>query len=71
MIVEDFNYPNIDWSTTTTTNGSRHTSHTFIDTVREVFLHQHVKEPTRYRHGQNPNVLDLILTNEEKMIKGI
>ena len=70
-IVGDFNYPNIDWSTTTRTKGSQQTNQKFIDTVCDAFLHQHATEPTRYRHGQNPNVLDLILINEENMIKGI
>jgi len=71
MIVGDFNYPNIDWSTTTTTKDNQHTSQKCISTVRDVFLHQHVTEPTRYRHGQNPNVLDLILPNGENVIKSI
>ena len=71
MIVGYFNYPNIDWSITTTTKGSQHTNQKFIDTVRDVFLHRHVTEPTRYRYGQNPNVQDLILTNQENMIKNI
>ena len=71
MIVGDFNYPNIDWSTTTTTKGNQHTNQKCIDIVRDVFLHQHVTEPIRYRHGQNSKVLDIILTNEENMIKSI
>ncbi|KAK2164351.1 hypothetical protein LSH36_65g06023 [Paralvinella palmiformis] len=69
MTVRGFNYTNIDWSTTTITKASQHTSQIFIDAVRDVFLHQHVTEPTRYWHGQNPNVQDLILTDEENTIK--
>ena len=28
-------------------------------------------QPTRVRHGQEPSVLDLVLTNEEGMIENI
>ena len=31
-------------------------------------MFQHVTEPTRCRGNDNPNVLDLILSNEEKII---
>ena len=36
--------------------------------VRDSFLIQHVKEPTRYRNEDRPSILDLILTNEEGMV---
>ena len=31
----------------------------------DCFIFQHVKKPTRYREGETPNILDLVLTNEE------
>ena len=34
-------------------------------------LFQHVKEPTRFRHGQNPSLIDLTFTNEEGMVDEI
>ena len=40
----------------------------FIDTLQECVLHQHITEPTRYRQGVNPHTLDLVLTDEERMI---
>ncbi len=33
-----------------------------------MFLYQHITEYTHYRKGQNPRLLDLILTNEEGMV---
>ena len=64
-------YPDIDWSTWTTSKSQNHESQKFIDACSDTFLHQHVLEPTRYRHGQHQNVLDLILTNKKDMIQNI
>ena len=71
ILAGDFNYPDIDWSTWTTSKSQNHESQKCIDACSDTFLHQHVLEPTRYRHGQHQNVLDLILTNEEDMIQNI
>ena len=40
----------------------------FVKTIQSYYLHQHVFEPTRFRDGQEPNVLDLVFSNEEDMI---
>ena len=40
----------------------------FLETVRDLYLTQHVKQLTRNRHGNIPSILDLVLTNEESMI---
>ena len=40
----------------------------FIATIQEYFLHQHVTEPTRFRFGEEPSLLDLVLSNEEGMV---
>ena len=39
--------------------------------TRDCFLCQHVKSPTRYRDGERPNTLGLIMTNEENMIDSV
>ena len=36
-----------------------------------LFLYQHVLEPTRFRDGHAPSVLDLLFTNEEDMISNL
>ena len=52
--------------------GYGHTSEScaqqFLDTLQDLFLYQHINLPTRYRHGQVSNTLDLVITNEEHMI---
>ena len=42
-----------------------------MEALRDSFFHQHIVQPTRVRHGQEPSVLDLVLTNEEGMIENI
>ena len=35
------------------------------------FLHQLVEKPTRFRHEQNPSLLDLIITNDDALISEV
>ena len=67
LIVGDFNYPRIDWETEDVNENSE-VIKPFLDEIQTNFLHQHITKPTRYRGGQEPSLLDLILTNEEGMI---
>ena len=39
----------------------------FINTINDCFLHQHVTERTRFRSGEEPSLLDLVLSMEEGM----
>ncbi len=55
IICGDFNYGIIDWNTLHAENESG----SFLDTVKDSFLIQHVKEPTREQ-----SVLDLVLSKE-------
>ena len=67
IITGDFNYKDIDWRNDFTPIGQHHL-HNFIETLKECYLYQHVTEPTRYRENETPNLLDLIISNEEGMI---
>ena len=64
----DFNYPSINWSNGLAVSSSSQPIQLFLDTLNDLFLHQHITEPTRYRAGSSPHVLDLVLTNEEDMV---
>ena len=68
LIVGDFNVPQVDWTDMYSDAPPGHYSHDLIRCVQDNFLTQHVTRPTRYRHGQAPSTLDLILTNEEGMV---
>jgi exonuclease III len=71
LVVGDFNFPELDWIDGTSPPSVRHKATMFMDTVRDAFLHQHVVQPTHYRAEQNATLIDLILTNEESMVKNI
>ena len=71
VIVGDFNLPQIDWELELSLAPSTHCSHPFLDAIRDSFLFQHVRHPTRFRLGEIPNVLDLILINEEGMVRNL
>ena len=43
----------------------------FIKAIRDTYYHQHVHKPTRYRHGQQPTLDDLIFTTEENTITNL
>lgn len=66
-IVGDFNYPTIKW------NGewSNEDDNEFIECIREAYLTQMVRNPTRVRKGFKPSLLDLVLVNDEQMISDI
>ena len=59
----DFNYPGIDWRTS---KGSSKVDITFIETLNDNYLHQHVREPTR-----GDRILDLVLSSSESDIDTI
>ena len=71
VITWDFNYPEIEWTTWSTTKSEEHHSQKFSDACRFTYLHQHTTQPTRHRHGQNESLLDLVFTNEEHMVLSI
>ena len=67
----DFNHPGINWHDTTSTRDRDNPSTCFIVAVHDLFLIQHVTEPTHYRGNCTPNTLDLIFTNEEGMLENV
>ena len=68
LVVGDFNYSDINWNNWST---GKDNSELFLECLRDCFWFQHVQEFTRYRHNQQPSILDLIITNEEDMVLGL
>ena len=60
ILMGDFNYPDIDWSTSQAYTPS---SQSFVDSIEDSFLTQHVRDGTC-----NGAVLDLVITSEPDMI---
>ncbi|KAA0186305.1 hypothetical protein HAZT_HAZT005123 [Hyalella azteca] len=63
----DFNFPEINWVTERCEAGPNHIASQFLKTVKNCFLIQHQREPTRFREGEKSNTVDLIFTNREEM----
>ena len=70
LILGDFNVPKIDWINKELEIGARRIETQFLDAVNDCFLHQHIKEPTRFKNNES-STLDLILTKEEEDIINI
>ena len=68
LLMGDFNYPDINWRLGTSPPDMRNSATRFLETLCDAYLHQHVMLLTLYRGTQNPNILDLIIKNEEGMI---
>ena len=68
LVVGDFNYKMIDWEMWQTPKPESSEEHQFIECIQDLYWHQHVTAPTRYREGANPSTLDLIFSNEENLI---
>lgn len=71
LLIGDCNYPEIIWSDHSSTATDGHPSHDFLSSIQDCFLYQHIDQPTRFRLGQQANVLDLVFSNEEAMVSDI
>jgi hypothetical protein len=71
LIVGDFNLPRINWDTWTTPGSADSKEFKFIEALRNNFLTQLVRQPTRFRGNEKPSLLDLIITNKEEVVRRI
>ena len=62
LLVGDFNFCNIDWDICTSSNSH---INEFLTCLKDNFLIQHVLCPTRIRGLQKPNILDLVISNDD------
>ena len=46
-------------------------SEEFLEVLSTCALCQNVSEPTHFKHGVSPSLLDLVITNEEGMISNL
>ena len=68
LVMGDFNFPQIDWSVGKVDGPEDSSQAQFYEVVQDLFLAQHVDFPTRFRNGQSPSQLDLVLTKHEYAI---
>ena len=68
VLVGDFNYPTIRWEDGSATAPE---NSTFGSALLDTYMTQHVTEPTRGRNGQEPSILDLVISNDPNIITAI
>jgi len=66
LIMGDFNYPEIDWSSCTVDASASSDCKGFLESVEDCFYTQHVKDPTRVNA-----VLDLVLTHKPDLVSEV
>ena len=71
VILGDFNFPEINWDTWTVNKSETHPAFHFVECIRDNFLYQHTDSYTRFREGQDPSCLDLVLTDKEEIIEDL
>ena len=71
LIIGDFNYPEISWELESSCTRPEHDAAKFLKACKDSYLSQCQLEPTRYRDGQAPSLLDLVLTNRDEIITNI
>jgi len=71
LILGDFNFPHINWELECVTAGGGNETAKFLDAVKDNFLFQHIRTPTRSRSYSRPNILDLVFTRDEDSVESL
>ena len=71
VICGDFNCKEINWTTRNLNCSETHHASKIYDKINDLFLHQKVLEPTRFRTGDTPSNLDWVLCDEEDLIEEV
>ena len=69
--VGDFNFKDIDWANWTTFHDEGSKEATFIEAIRDCYLHQHNEQYSRRRGNDKPSLIDLIFTDEEMQVSEV
>ena len=65
LIMGDFNFPGINWTTWTAKSSNNSQENKFLSGIRDNLFLQYVQSPTRARGADTANILDLVLANED------
>ena len=71
LILGDFNFPHVNWELECAIPAGGSETAKFLDTVKNNFLIQHIRKPTRSRSCSTPNILDLVFTRDEDLIEDL
>ena len=71
LLCGDFNLPRVDWANNFVNDTENSISQLFLDRFNDLYLCQHVSEPTRQRGTDTPHCLDLVLTSNEVNVSNV
>lgn len=71
LLVGDFNYPGINWSSREATGTNAESAQLLIDTIEDHYWTQNIDSPTRARGSQTPSLLDLVITSHPDMVTDV
>ena len=71
VITGDGNFKHINWHSMTCSQSETSKDFSFLEVVKDAFLDQHVKQPTRGRGSDTPSTLDLVLSKNDDVIEDI
>ena len=71
IVVGDFNYKEVDWANGFVHARENHPAAKIYDQINDLFLSQLVTSPTRYREGENANLLDWVLTDNTESVDNL
>ena len=68
MLYGDFNMPEVRWFEGIGYSPPNNPSYTTTQNLADNFLTEIIMQPTRFRHSQQPSLLDLVITNDPERI---
>ena len=71
IIVGDYNHPEINWREDRCHTSESHNAWKFLDVMHDNYIFQNVQLPTHQRGQQQPNILDLILSDREGRVNNL
>ena len=71
LLTGDGNYKNIDWQMMTCSSSENSNDFRFLESFKDSFLEQHIREPTRGRGTDTPSVLDLVISKADDVIEDL
>ena len=67
LILQDFNFPTINWDSLSTPCLSNHCASEFLAARKDSFLFQYIQSSTHTKPNQKPTLIDLIFSQDDQI----
>ena len=67
----DGNFKHINWQQMVCSTSENSKDFIFLETIKDAFFEQHVKQPTRGRGSDRPSTLDLMITKNDDVLEEV